>query len=119
MAFVDKKESGMKTVVKGFLTGGTQACITYPTEFVKTQLQLQSKAPTAGASGAGAAATGGPPPQRFAWLGGIFGGLACLHAGGVVHRDVKLENLLLRGDGRLEPRAAAPRVRVRVRNSLE
>ena len=43
MAFVDKKETGLKTVVKGFLTGGTQACITYPTEFVKTQLQLQSK----------------------------------------------------------------------------
>jgi solute carrier family 25 citrate transporter 1 len=43
MAFVDKTETGMKTVVKGFLTGGTQACITYPTEFVKTQLQLQSK----------------------------------------------------------------------------
>lgn len=43
MAFVDKKESGFKTVIKGFLTGGTQASITYPTEFVKTQLQLQSK----------------------------------------------------------------------------
>jgi solute carrier family 25 citrate transporter 1 len=44
MAFVTKKDTGMKTVIKGFLTGGTQAAITYPTEFVKTQLQLQSKA---------------------------------------------------------------------------
>mmetsp|Transcript_70131 Transcript_70131/g.195087 ORF Transcript_70131/g.195087 Transcript_70131/m.195087 type:complete len:294 (+) Transcript_70131:82-963(+) len=43
MAFVTKKDTGVKTVVKGFLTGGTQAAITYPTEFVKTQLQLQSK----------------------------------------------------------------------------
>lgn len=43
MAFVTKKDTGYKTVVKGFLTGGTQAAITYPTEFVKTQLQLQSK----------------------------------------------------------------------------
>eukprot|EP00490_Sorites_sp_Unknown_P001126 CAMPEP_0114683928 /NCGR_PEP_ID=MMETSP0191-20121206/58445_1 /TAXON_ID=126664 /ORGANISM="Sorites sp." /LENGTH=311 /DNA_ID=CAMNT_0001965855 /DNA_START=61 /DNA_END=993 /DNA_ORIENTATION=+ len=43
MAFVTKKDSGVKTVVKGFLTGGTQAAITYPTEYVKTQLQLQSK----------------------------------------------------------------------------
>lgn len=43
MAFVDKKETGLKTIVKGFLTGGTQASITYPTEYVKTQLQLQSK----------------------------------------------------------------------------
>lgn len=33
----------MKTVVKGFLTGGTQACLTYPVEYMKTQLQLQSK----------------------------------------------------------------------------
>jgi len=30
--------------VKGFLTGGTQASLTYPTEYIKTQLQLQSKA---------------------------------------------------------------------------
>jgi len=43
MAFVTKKESGAKTIVKGFLTGGTQAALTYPTEYVKTQLQLQSK----------------------------------------------------------------------------
>jgi solute carrier family 25 citrate transporter 1 len=43
MAFVSKKDTGFKTVIKGFLTGGTQASITYPTEFVKTQLQLQSK----------------------------------------------------------------------------
>lgn len=43
MAFVTKKDTGLKTVIKGFLTGGTQAAITYPTEFVKTQLQLQSK----------------------------------------------------------------------------
>lgn len=43
MAFVTKTDTGFKTVVKGFLTGGTQAAITYPTEYVKTQLQLQSK----------------------------------------------------------------------------
>lgn len=43
MAFVTKKDTGFKTVIKGFLTGGTQASLTYPTEFVKTQLQLQSK----------------------------------------------------------------------------
>jgi len=43
MAFVSKKESGVKTIIKGFLTGGSQATITYPVEFIKTQLQLQSK----------------------------------------------------------------------------
>lgn len=42
MAFVTKKESGVKTIVKGFMTGGTQATISYPVEFVKTQLQLQT-----------------------------------------------------------------------------
>jgi len=44
MAFVTKKDTGVKTVIKGFLTGGTQAAVTYPTEYIKTQLQLQSKA---------------------------------------------------------------------------
>jgi len=43
MAFVTKKDTGVKTVIKGFLTGGTQAAVTYPTEYIKTQLQLQSK----------------------------------------------------------------------------
>jgi len=43
MAFVTKKETGAKTVIKGFLTGGTQAALTYPTEYIKTQLQLQSR----------------------------------------------------------------------------
>lgn len=43
MAFVTKKETGLKTIVKGFATGGTQAFLSYPLEFAKTQLQLQSK----------------------------------------------------------------------------
>ena len=34
----------MKTVVKGFLTGGTQSCLSYPTEYLKTQLQLPVEA---------------------------------------------------------------------------
>lgn len=33
----------VRTFVKGFLTGFIEAIICYPTEFVKTQLQLQSK----------------------------------------------------------------------------
>eukprot|EP00933_Yihiella_yeosuensis_P031890 TRINITY_DN25491_c0_g1_i1.p1 TRINITY_DN25491_c0_g1~~TRINITY_DN25491_c0_g1_i1.p1 ORF type:complete len:314 (+),score=64.58 TRINITY_DN25491_c0_g1_i1:62-943(+) len=43
MAFV-KKEHPAKSVVKGFLTGGTMVIMSYPLEFCKTQLQLQSKA---------------------------------------------------------------------------
>jgi len=44
MAFVSKKDKGvMQSFVKGSLTGGIEAVICYPTELVKTQLQLQSR----------------------------------------------------------------------------
>lgn len=39
----DPSESPVRTLIKGFLTGFIEAIICYPTEFVKTQLQLQSK----------------------------------------------------------------------------
>jgi len=46
MAFMKKEEkpSLLKQLAKGFTTGFIEAIICYPTEFVKTQLQLQSKA---------------------------------------------------------------------------
>jgi len=66
MAFVDKKETGLKTVIKGFLTGGAQASITYPTEFVKTQLQLQGKTPVISAAEGAAGGKGIPASEmRF------------------------------------------------------
>lgn len=39
----DPSEGPVRTFVKGFFTGFIEAIICYPTEFVKTQLQLQSK----------------------------------------------------------------------------
>lgn len=39
----DPSEHPARTLLKGFLTGGIEAIICYPTEFIKTQLQLQSK----------------------------------------------------------------------------
>lgn len=39
----DPSEHPARTLLKGFLTGGIEAVICYPTEFIKTQLQLQSK----------------------------------------------------------------------------
>lgn len=39
----DPNESPVKTFIKGGLTGFIEAVICYPTEFIKTQLQLQSK----------------------------------------------------------------------------
>lgn len=35
--------SGMKGIVAGGITGGIEICITFPTEYVKTQLQLDEK----------------------------------------------------------------------------
>lgn len=37
------KTTGLKGVVAGGITGGIEICITYPTEYVKTQLQLDEK----------------------------------------------------------------------------
>ena len=34
---------GLKGVIAGGITGGIEICITYPTEYVKTQLQLDEK----------------------------------------------------------------------------
>lgn len=36
-------KNGFKGVVAGGITGGIEICITYPTEYVKTQLQLDEK----------------------------------------------------------------------------
>jgi solute carrier family 25 citrate transporter 1 len=38
-----KKQGPMMSLVKGTITGLVEAVICYPTEYVKTQLQLQSK----------------------------------------------------------------------------
>lgn len=37
---------GVKGVVAGGITGGIEICITFPTEYVKTQLQLDEKGAT-------------------------------------------------------------------------
>lgn len=34
---------GLKGIVAGGITGGIEICITFPTEYVKTQLQLDEK----------------------------------------------------------------------------
>lgn len=34
---------GLKGIVAGGITGGIEICITYPTEYIKTQLQLDEK----------------------------------------------------------------------------
>lgn len=39
--------TGLKGIIAGGITGGIEICITFPTEYVKTQLQLDEKAGTA------------------------------------------------------------------------
>lgn len=36
-------KKGIKGIIAGGITGGIEVCITYPTEYVKTQLQLDEK----------------------------------------------------------------------------
>lgn len=38
--------TGLKGIVAGGITGGIEICITFPTEYVKTQLQLDEKGAT-------------------------------------------------------------------------
>lgn len=38
--------TGVKGIVAGGITGGIEICITFPTEYVKTQLQLDEKGET-------------------------------------------------------------------------
>ncbi|KAG0087282.1 hypothetical protein BGZ93_011058 [Podila epicladia] len=52
MSQVKRKEPPMYTLTAGAVAGAVEAIITYPTEFVKTQLQLQD-------GGAGSARNGG------------------------------------------------------------
>lgn len=37
---------GLKGIIAGGITGGIEICITFPTEYVKTQLQLDEKGKT-------------------------------------------------------------------------
>jgi len=46
MAAPASSTGGLKGVIAGGITGGIEICITYPTEYVKTQLQLDSQTGT-------------------------------------------------------------------------
>lgn len=39
---------GLKGIVAGGITGGIEICITFPTEYIKTQLQLDEKGKISG-----------------------------------------------------------------------
>mmetsp|Transcript_26946 Transcript_26946/g.23811 ORF Transcript_26946/g.23811 Transcript_26946/m.23811 type:complete len:292 (+) Transcript_26946:63-938(+) len=48
----DKKQSPLKSIISGGITGGIEICITYPTEYLKTKMQLYSKYSKMGMLGA-------------------------------------------------------------------
>ncbi|KAK7580144.1 hypothetical protein V9T40_000773 [Parthenolecanium corni] len=46
LAAAASTNTGVKGIIAGGITGGIEICITYPTEYVKTQLQLDEKSST-------------------------------------------------------------------------
>ncbi|KOC62959.1 Tricarboxylate transport protein, mitochondrial [Habropoda laboriosa] len=97
--------NGVKGIVAGGITGGIEICITYPTEYVKTQLQLDGKA------GAGKEYTGIWDCVKKTVKGhGIFGlyrGLSVLIYGSIPKSAVRfgsfevVKGVLADSDGKL------------------
>lgn len=52
MSTEKKQISPWKSLLAGSIAGGVEATLTYPTEYVKTQLQLQSRRSGGGGGGA-------------------------------------------------------------------
>ena len=97
--------TGLKGVIAGGITGGIEICITYPTEYVKTQLQLDGKA------GAGRAYTGiwdcVTKTAQTRGVLGLYRGLSVLVYGSIPKAAVRfgsfetMKGLLINEDGKL------------------
>jgi len=48
-----KKRTALQSIIAGGIAGGIEICITYPTEYVKTQMQLYEELKTLGMIGVG------------------------------------------------------------------
>ena len=84
-----------KAIVAGGITGGIEICITYPTEYVKTQLQLDQRSATPKYKGIADVAK-----QTIAKNGffGLYRGLSVLLYGSIPKSAVRFgafENLKL------------------------
>ncbi|XP_008548536.1 tricarboxylate transport protein, mitochondrial [Microplitis demolitor] len=96
---------GVKGIIAGGITGGIEICITYPTEYVKTQLQLDGKA------GAGKQYSGiWDCVTKTVKTNGVFGlyrGLSVLIYGSIPKSAVRfgsfetVKNHLVDSDGKL------------------
>ncbi|XP_069683586.1 putative tricarboxylate transport protein, mitochondrial [Periplaneta americana] len=87
-ASVGGKASGIKGIVAGGITGGIVICITYPTEYVKTQLQLDEKAGTSAKQYTGIWDCVKKTVQRHGVLG-LYRGLSILIYGSIPKSAVR------------------------------
>lgn len=97
--------TGLKGIIAGGITGGIEICITYPTEYVKTQLQLDGKA------GAGKQYTGiwdcVTKTVKTRGIFGLYRGLSVLIYGSVPKSAVRfgsfetVKQMLVDSEGKL------------------
>ncbi|XP_069683587.1 putative tricarboxylate transport protein, mitochondrial [Periplaneta americana] len=80
--------TGVKGIIAGGITGGIEICITYPTEYVKTQLQLDEKAGTSAKQYNGIWDCGKKTVQRHGVLG-LYRGLSVLLYGSIPKSAVR------------------------------
>ncbi|CAL7936411.1 unnamed protein product [Xylocopa violacea] len=104
------KATGFKGIVAGGITGGIEICITYPTEYVKTQLQLDGKA------GAGKEYTGiwdcVTKTVKTRGIFGLYRGLSVLIYGSIPKSAVRfgsfetVKGFLMDADGKLNKKTS-------------
>lgn len=87
-AAVGASSVGLKGIVAGGITGGIEICITYPTEYVKTQLQLDEKAGTAAKQYSGIVDCVKKTVQRHGVFG-LYRGLSVLVYGSIPKSAVR------------------------------
>ncbi|KAK3815554.1 MAG: citrate transporter [Linnemannia elongata] len=92
MAAVKRKDPALYTLTAGSIAGAIEAMITYPTEFVKTQLQLQDG--TKGAARKGVPAPKGPidilvTTVRTQGVSAVYRGLSAMVIGNTAKAGVR------------------------------
>lgn len=83
------RNTGLKGIVAGGITGGIEICITYPTEYVKTQLQLDEKTSKAGAKQYDGIVDCVKKTVRQHGISGLYRGLSVLLYGSIPKSAVR------------------------------
>lgn len=77
-----------KLIILGGITGGIEICITFPTEYVKTQLQLDERSAKPRYTGIGDVVK---QTVRSHGFGGLYRGLSVLVYGSIPKSAVRLD----------------------------